>query len=86
MMIAADSLRVQTGRTARIDDSSVSAIRRPAGELAELADWIGLYKRHREPIHSGVLTRLDTPGESAWAHGVVAADGASALILFAEAV
>ncbi len=28
-------------------------------DLAELADWIGLYKRHRELIHSGRMVRLD---------------------------
>jgi alpha-galactosidase len=54
-----------------------------AGEedLAVLAAWIGLYKRHRGLLHSGRVVRLDVPAEAgAWMHGVVAADGEQALM------
>ena len=35
-------------------------------ELAELGEWIELYKRHRRLIHSGRVVRLDTPDDTAW--------------------
>jgi alpha-galactosidase len=43
-------------------------------ELAELAAWIQLYKQHRALIHAGRVVRIDTPDDTAWMHGVVAAD------------
>ncbi len=52
--------------------------------LAELGDWIGLYKRCRVLIHSGRLTRVDTPDASAWIHGVVAADRRAALMCYVQ--
>jgi len=49
-------------------------------ELAELGQWIELYKRHRRLIHSGRVVRLETPDESAWMYGVVSADQSAALM------
>jgi alpha-galactosidase len=53
-------------------------------ELAELAQWIQLYKRHRYLIHSGRVIRIDTPDDTAWLHGVVAADQSAALISYVQ--
>jgi len=53
-------------------------------DLAELADWIRLYRRHRGLIHSGRMVRLDTPDDTAWMYGVVAADAASALMSYVQ--
>ena len=53
-------------------------------ELAELAAWIQLYKRHRALIHSGRMVRLDTPDDTAWMHGVVAADQSAALMSYVQ--
>jgi alpha-galactosidase len=53
-------------------------------ELAELAQWIELYKRHRHVIHSGHVIRIDTPDDTAWMHGVVSADRSSALMSYAQ--
>ena len=52
--------------------------------LTELAAWTGLYQRHRALIHSGRVVRLDTPDDTAWMHGVVAADCAAALMSYAQ--
>jgi alpha-galactosidase len=54
------------------------------GELAELGEWIGLYKRHRSLIGSGRVVRLDTPDDTAWMHGVVAPDGSAALMSYVQ--
>ena len=53
-------------------------------DLAELADWIGLYKRHRGLIHSGRMVRLDTPDDTAWMYGVVATDASTALMSYVQ--
>lgn len=53
-------------------------------DLAELAAWIRLYKQQRELIHSGRVVRLDTGDDTAWMHGVVAADGSAALMSYAQ--
>ena len=53
-------------------------------ELAELAQWIQLYKRHRGVIHSGRVVRIDTPDDTAWMHGVVAADRSTALMSYVQ--
>ncbi len=53
-------------------------------DLAELAAWIGLYKRHRALIHSGRVVRLDTPDDTAWMYGVVAADRSAALMTYIQ--
>jgi len=56
----------------------------PPGELAELAAWIQLYQQHRALIHSGRLVRMDTPDDTAWMHGVVAADSSTALMSYVQ--
>jgi len=53
-------------------------------ELAELAAWIGLYKQHRALIHGGRTVRIDTPDDTAWMHGVVAADASAALMSYVQ--
>jgi alpha-galactosidase len=53
-------------------------------ELAELAAWIQLYKQHRALIHAGRIVRIDTPDDTAWMHGVVAADSAAALMSYVQ--
>ncbi len=53
-------------------------------ELAELAAWIALYKQHRALIHSGRVIRIDTPDDTAWMHGVVAADQSAAIMSYAQ--
>ncbi len=55
-----------------------------ADELDQLAAWIELYKRHRELIHSGRMVRLDPADDSAWMHGVVAADQSAALMCYVQ--
>jgi len=49
-------------------------------DLAELATWIRLYKQHRGLIHTGRMVRIDTPDDTAWMYGVVAADASAALM------
>jgi alpha-galactosidase len=53
-------------------------------ELDQLAAWIELYKRHRDLIHSGRMIRLDTVDDTAWMHGVVAADLSAALLCYVQ--
>ena len=53
-------------------------------DVAELADWIQLYKRHRALIHSGRVVRIDTPDDTAWMHGVVAADQSATLLSYVQ--
>ena len=53
-------------------------------DMAELAGWIELYKRHRALIHSGRVVRIDTPDDTAWMHGVVAPDGSAALVSYVQ--
>jgi alpha-galactosidase len=55
-----------------------------AADLAELTAWIALYKRHRGLIHSGLVRRIDMPDDTAWLHGVVAADGSAALMSYVQ--
>jgi len=52
--------------------------------LAELAAWVRLYKAQRALIHSGRVTRADTPDGTALVHGVVAADGGAALMSYVQ--
>ncbi|GLH96910.1 alpha-galactosidase [Phytohabitans aurantiacus] len=49
-------------------------------ERAALAEWIDIYKTHRDLLHSGRVVRLDSPDPAVWAHGVIAADGRRALM------
>jgi alpha-galactosidase len=53
-------------------------------DIAELAGWIQLYKRHRALIHSGRVVRIDTPDDTAWIYGVVAADQSAALMSYVQ--
>jgi alpha-galactosidase len=53
-------------------------------ERAELAAWIGLYKRHRALLHSGRVIRIDTPDDTAWLHGVVTAGQSAAMISYVQ--
>jgi alpha-galactosidase len=53
-------------------------------ELAELAQWIQLYKHQRRLIHSGRVVRVETPDDTAWMYGVVAADGSAALMSYVQ--
>jgi alpha-galactosidase len=53
-------------------------------ELGELAAWIRLYKQHRALLHSGRMVRLETPDDTAWLHGVVAANGSEAVISYVQ--
>jgi alpha-galactosidase len=55
-----------------------------ADDLAELAGWIALYKRQRGLIHSGRVVRVGTPDDTAWTHGVVAADRSAALMGYVQ--
>ena len=53
-------------------------------DMAELAGWIRLYKRHRALLHSGRVVRIDTPDDTAWMHGVVASDRSAALLSYVQ--
>jgi alpha-galactosidase len=53
-------------------------------DLAELAAWIRLYKQHRALIHAGRIVRIDTPDDTAWIYGVVAADASAALMSYVQ--
>lgn len=48
-------------------------------ELAELAEWVALYKRLRGLIHSGRMVHADHPDPALWVHGVVARDRSQAV-------
>lgn len=54
-----------------------------APELAELADWIAFYKRHRGLLLAGDLVRMDVAGEERFVHGVVAPDRSRAIFALA---
>jgi alpha-galactosidase len=54
-----------------------------ASELAELREWIGLYKARRELLSTGALVRMDRSDETLWVTGIVAADRSSALFSLA---
>jgi alpha-galactosidase len=56
----------------------------PPSELAEIGDWITLYKRTRALIHSGRVVVPDRADPSASVHGVVAQDGRHALFCYAQ--
>ena len=56
----------------------------PEPERAELAAWIRLYQQHRTLIHTGRVVRVDTPDDTAWMHGVVAADRSAALMSYVQ--
>lgn len=58
--------------------------RSSAEELAELREWIALYKQSRALLHHGDIVRLDHPDETVAVHGVVAADRSAALFSLAS--
>ncbi|MEE6261728.1 alpha-galactosidase [Plantactinospora sonchi] len=51
-----------------------------AEEERELADWVALYKRHRDLVHGGTVVRVDHPDPALWVHGVVAPDRSEAIM------
>jgi alpha-galactosidase len=53
-------------------------------ELDELAQWIDVYKRYRDLLHSGRLVRVDVPESGVLVHGVVSADRREALFGYAQ--
>jgi alpha-galactosidase len=53
-------------------------------ELAELAAWVELYKRHRELLHSGDTVRFDHDDPHAHVHGVVASDRRRAIVAYVQ--
>ena len=53
-------------------------------ELAELAAWVELYKRHRDLLHGGDVVRIDHDDPHAYVHGVLATDRGSALIAYVQ--
>jgi alpha-galactosidase len=53
-------------------------------ELTDLAQWIEVYKRHRELLHSGRLVRVDVPERAVLVHGVVSADRREALFGYVQ--
>jgi alpha-galactosidase len=55
-----------------------------ADELAELAAWVELYKRHRELLHGSDTVRVDHDDPHAHVHGVLAADRRRALIAYVQ--
>ncbi|NDL60885.1 alpha-galactosidase [Phytoactinopolyspora mesophila] len=53
-------------------------------ELRELADWVDLYKRIRELLHSGDVVRDDHFDPAVLVHGVVATDRSRAIYALAQ--
>lgn len=51
-----------------------------AAELAELAEWIELYRAWRSLLHSGRVIRPESPDPAVLLHGVVAHDTGRALV------
>ena len=81
----------QTGRTLPLDFRCGTAMFGAFGvewdlstasevELVALARWVDLHKRFRPLLHSGRLVRPESPDPAVLLHGVVAADGAEALV------
>jgi alpha-galactosidase len=53
-----------------------------AEERAVIADWVRQYKELRALMHSGVVVRADSADLATELHGVVAADGLSAVYCY----
>jgi alpha-galactosidase len=51
-------------------------------ELAELAQWVQLYKDERDLLHTGRFIQTDSPDPSYWTYGVVSRQGDRALLAF----
>ncbi|HEU5266789.1 MAG TPA: alpha-galactosidase, partial [Jatrophihabitans sp.] len=85
----------QTGRGASLDFRAATAFfgsfgiewdLAAAGEddLERLAEWITLYKQHRDLLHAGRMIRVDSAPDAVWVHGVVSMDGSAALIAYVQ--
>ncbi len=81
----------QTGRRLSLDFRAATALfgafgvewdlsAASEGELTALADWIALHKRLRPLLHSGRMVRPESPDPAVLLHGVVAQNGAEALM------
>ncbi|SDR77150.1 alpha-galactosidase [Microterricola viridarii] len=84
-----------TGRTHTLSFRALTAVfghlgvewdfrRSTAEELAELREWIALYKQSRALLHDGDIVRLDHSDETVAVHGVVARDRSAALFSLAS--
>ena len=49
-------------------------------DLAALADWVDVYKRHRSLLHTGRVVRNDPGDGGLWLHGVIGPDASEAII------
>ena len=85
----------QTGRHLSLAFRAVTALFGHAGlerdltslsktELADLKNWIDLYKSKRSLLHSGDVFRMDYPDESHYLHGVIASDKSEALFAYVQ--
>jgi alpha-galactosidase len=85
----------QTGRTLPLDFRAATAMFGAFGiewnlaeasesELDELAAWVARYKAYRPLLHSGRVIRIDLTDDAALAHGVIAADGRTALLAYVQ--
>lgn len=81
----------QTGRTLPLDFRAATALFGAFGiewdlstatddELDRLAVWVGLHKRFRPLLHTGLVVRPECSDPAVHLHGVVAADGTEALL------
>jgi len=52
-------------------------------ELAELGEWVALYKRKRALLHSGTIVRMDAADPTMWTTAIVSKDQADAIIALA---
>lgn len=79
-----------TGRTLSLDFRAATALfgafgiewdltQASSDELRRLAEWARFYKEWRPVLHTGRVVRCDVADAAVIAHGVVAADGRSAL-------
>lgn len=53
-------------------------------ERARLAEWVSVYKKYRDLLHSGRMVRVDTEHDDVWIYGVVAADRSQALFSYVQ--
>lgn len=51
-------------------------------ELTTLANWASYYKKHRDLLHSGRVTRVETTEENVYVHGVVSKDKSRAIFSY----
>ncbi|SDJ11925.1 alpha-galactosidase [Frankineae bacterium MT45] len=85
----------QTGRQLSLDFRASTAFfgdfgvewdvtRATAAERARLAEWIALYKAHRQLLHTGRMVRVDTVDAARWIYGVHAHDRSEAIFAYAQ--